>query len=643
MKQYYRLYGLSCRIDFSVFLIGFSIFLLLSVTSQAQVVNAYARVTDINSSKTRLTIDNLNESNHSFDAGEEVIVIQMQENVIGSNTSDNSSFGNLSAGNIGNAGFYEVGIVSSINSSRTRITLTAALTKNFTIGTNSSVQVVSFRKFSSGNYSTTDNMAALPWNGSLGIGGVVAIQTGGTLTLRHNITADGRGFAGGAISNDYENACAPTVYRTSSSNHAAKGEGIYLATNSSYTRGRARILTGGGGGNDDNGGGGGGGNYSAGGDGGPGWNCSGSPSGGLGAIAMNTYLMAGTRLFMGGGGGGGQGNNSTQTPGGAGGGIIIIKAASLTTSCSSSTVRISANGNNSSNTTGGGNDGAGGAGAGGTILFQVGSFNVPAGCPLQVRANGGNGGDVIDNGAHGGGGGGGQGAVLYSAAAPTSNVTTTTTPGTGGLNSSAAGATRAGNGTGSNNAGIISGIGSVLPVQLISFSAEEVSKKVKVRFTATGDANTQFDILTSTDGVQFSTIGTVKGTGSNNAVTAYTFTHYYPVIGKNYYQLKLTDNETAVTGYSGITSVTISAPERVAVAYPNPAHDHFSIKVSNEYVNKTHQVVITDLTGKLMYSNTCKPADGIITVTPDRQLKPGMYIFKLTGEGYEQAGKLFIK
>jgi hypothetical protein len=81
----------------------------------------------------------------------------------------------------------------------------------------------------------------------------------------------------------------------------------------------------------------------------------------------------------------------------------------------------------------------------------------------------------------------------------------------------------------------------------------------------------------------------------------------------------------------------------LTVAWPNPAHDHFSIKVSNEYANKIHQVVITDLTGKVMYLNTYKPVGGIITVTPAQQLKPGMYIFKLTGEGYEQSGKLFIK
>jgi hypothetical protein len=639
MKQIYRLYGIPLRIENSAFLIALLISLLLSASGLAQ-VNSYARVTAINTGKTQLTIDNRDETYHTFTVGEEVIVIQMQDNVIGANTANNSGFGSLSA--INNAGFYEVAVISAINAGRTRITLTEALNQNFTFGNNSRVQVVSFTKAGTTNYTTTANISAVSWDGSLGTGGVVAFQVAGTLTLRHSITANGQGFAGGVISDDYEDECTPNVYRTNATDHAGKGEGIYLSSSNTYSRGRGRILNGGGGGNDDNGGGGGGGNFTAGGEGGAGWGCSASPSGGLGGIALNTYLMTGTRLFMGGGGGGGQGNNGNQTAGSPGGGIIIIKANTLATGCTSSTVRITANGNSASGTTGGGNDGAGGAGAGGTILLQVNTFNVPPGCPLQIQANGGNGGDVNNDGAHGGGGGGGQGAVLFANAMPTTNITTVTRPGNGGLNSSDDDATRAGGGTGSNNAGIISGIGTVLPVQLISFSGERVNKKVALTFTATGDAGTLFTIQHATDGVHFNTIGTVKGKG-NTTVNAYSFTDPRPAAGKNFYQLKLTDDHTGSTSYSGIVSVNIPEVESLPVAYPNPAHDHFTIRVDNDYSNKTHQVTITDLTGKVMYTNTYKPVNGSITVTPAAQLKPGLYIFKLTSEGYEQAGKLMIK
>ncbi|HEX6429856.1 MAG TPA: hypothetical protein VF008_19315, partial [Niastella sp.] len=84
MKQIYRLYGIPCRIHCTPFLIALSLslFLLLSATSHAQ-VNAYAKVTGITTSSGRsvLALSNLNQAHHNFANGEQVIVMQMQDNV----------------------------------------------------------------------------------------------------------------------------------------------------------------------------------------------------------------------------------------------------------------------------------------------------------------------------------------------------------------------------------------------------------------------------------------------------------------------------------------------------------------------------------------------------------------------------------
>jgi hypothetical protein len=432
------------------------------------------------------------------------------------------------------------------------------------------------------------------------------------------------------------------VYRSSSSNYAGKGEGIYYSTNSNYTYGRAPLLTGGGGGSDDNGGGAGGGNYSAGGDGGPGWTCTSTPSGGMGGISLSSYLSVGTRVFLGGGGGGGQGNNDHQTAGANGGGIIIIKAGTLTTDCSvtPSPILISANGNSSANTTGGGNDGAGGAGAGGTILFQVTTYN--AVCRLATQANGGNGGNVTDAGAHGGGGGGGQGAIIFNGGSPLSNITYTTTPGTGGLNSSSAGATRANNGGGSSNAGVIAGGGVVLPVHVLSFGAENRNNQVVLRWSGDNDADLTYNVQHSADNIHFTTIGSVKGT--SGAVTAnYAFTDYNATTGINYYRLELVSGLGASNGYSTIASVNLSALQSVPVAYPNPAHNYFNLRSNSLNNNNDYTVTITDLTGKIIAISKHKPAGGIITVQINSPLKPGLYMYKLSGTDTEQTGKLMIQ
>lgn len=649
MKQFYRLYGIpQRRIRIPILsVLSFSFFLLITVSSQAQVMNAYAKVTNIATSGTKsvLTVSTKDETKHTFAVNEDVLVIQMQANIIGTNTSNNTNFGNLASTGMGTAGFFEFGTIETISGST--ITLKSKLDYTFVTTANNNVQLVSFQKLSTGNYATSADISAISWNGTLG--GVVALQVPGIFTINHNITADGQGFIGGVKSVDYQastTTCGSATYITSSTNFGAKGEGIYLintTTNPTYARGRGKILSGGGGGSEGNAGGGGGSNFSAGGLGGPGWACTGTNSaGGLGGLELKNYMLAGTRVFMGGGGGGGQGNNSESTAGANGGGIIIIHANTITTGCSGPSIRISANGNSSSNATGSGADGVGGAGAGGTILMHVGTFNVPSTCALNVQAIGGNGGNVTNNDTHGGGGGGGEGAIIYARTQPTTNVTSTATPGTGGKNSGASGATSAGNGA-SLTGSVIVNVGAVLPVRLVHFGAENINKKAVLNWTAIDEANVTFTILHATDGVNFAPIGTVNGTGNANTATNYSFTHANAAPGKNYYQLQMSGDLKTQISYSNVAWVNMNEEKSLAMAWPNPAHDHFSIKLSNEYANKMHQVVITDLTGKLMYSNTYKPAGGIITVTPAQQLKPGMYIFKLTSEGYEQAGKLFIK
>jgi hypothetical protein len=609
-------------------------FLLFTIAGQAQVVNAYAKVTGITtvSGKSQLATSNALPGTHGvWIVGEEVIVIQMQDNVI-SGTTNTSSFGLLSG--ISNAGAFETATISAISGAN--ITLNKVLTRPFNTGSNASVQLVSFTNLSGANYTTTGNITAAPWNGSLGRGGIVAITVGGTLTLKHTITVDGQGFAGGVASNNNSPGCGATTYISNSTNYGAKGEGIYLVnttTDPTFVRGRARLLSGGGGGNSANSGGGGGSNFSAGGD--ATWallTC--SDGGGLGGLALGTYLSTGNRAFLGGGGGGGQGNSS-QTAGGNGGGIILIRAGTLTTNCSAGTPKITANGNVASNS---GSDGAGGGGAAGTIILQIGTYSVPPACPITVQANGGDGGSAVTALPYGAGGGGGQGAVMVVGSATLSNITTVTKPGAGGdMSFGFAGSAPAG--AGPNGAGIVGGIGIVLPVHLLYFTADNKNDKAVLTWSSADEQGVTYTIERSTDGSNFTAIGTVTGTGQSS----YTYTDPNPISGRVYYRLVLSGDITTQITYSSVVSVSQSGASQVAVAYPNPAHDYFYIRISGDNSNKPYKVAVTDLAGQIVYTTTGIPANNIMKVTPGRVLKPGLYMFKVTSDGFEQTGKLMIR
>lgn len=572
---------------------------LLSGNLIGQTVNGYANVSVI--SGTTLTVNSLDESSDTFEDGESVIIMQMQDDVIGANTGDNASFGLL--GSIASAGLYEVRTILTHTESSglpNTITLNAALSNTFNIGSNSSVQIITFPKFGSPNY-TSGNMNSKAWDGTTG--GVVAFYVDGDLTIGGNINADQDGFRGANLDAGASTGCSGGAnYITSTgANFADKGEGIFKRTLSTQAAGQGHILTGGGGGggNSHNAGGGGGGNYSAGGQGGPGWSgatgC--SPSGGgFGGISLSSQI-SGSRIFLGGGGGSGEGNNGGPTDGGDGGGIIIIMADKIeTTGSCGSGYEISSIGE--SIIPNGSGDGLSGGGAGGTILIQVNTWDISASCPLTIQANGGDGGTVTHGALHGGGGGGGQGAIIYSIAIPVINTTSVTNNGAGGLNCTSCGS--AGSGGGSNNAGVSGSVIGSLPVELINYNVSHVNGQVIINWETLSELNNaHFIIEKSQNGMEWFPIKTIIGAGNSSELNTYQHIDYFPFDGLSYYRLKQVDFDEKFT-YSDIKSIKIKNNQPNISIFPNPTNDKLTVEGIDINTLKIFDLIGRDLTHQMI-------------------------------------------
>lgn len=598
-------------------------------------VNAYARITSVTSSSV-LALSDVNIASHTFSVGGRVIVMQMQDNVIGTNTTNVSTFGNLSA--ISNAGNYEIRTITAITPTTgtpTSVTITPALGNTYNTGANSMVQLISFRDLGA-NYTTTANISGPAWNGT--VGGVVAFYVTNTLTLNHRILADGLGFRGGSFSNNNSGpvctAPSNTIYTANNNQLGFKGEGIYRATDNTFNNARGRLLNGGGGGNDHNAGGGGGGNFTAGGQGGNGYNnCTTFPGGGLGGLSLSAQISA-SRVFMGGGGGGGQQNNSQNSAGGNGGGIILISANVIasSTTCASS-IRISANGNTAINA---GNDGMGGGGAGGSIVLQVNSYSITATCPLTVSANGGNGGSVTDGAAHGGGGGGGQGVIIYSIPQPTVNITTQVNNGSAGADNSG-GSTSAAAGTGTSGTGVVASSSGPMPVELFRFDAKPEGEAVVLNWLTTSELNNSyFSVERSSDGVTYSEIKRVKGAGTKKTPTAYKAFDNQPLHGTTYYRLKQVDFDDSYD-YSKPVSVEYKKPLEVALS-PNPVNsgEEITLLVANPHFYKTIEITLQDITGHELMKQAHNLTDTGLFKMVCPPLVKGVYLVRI------QAGNLYL-
>ncbi len=387
--------------------------LLVAVSASGQtnlsgIVNSYTQVVAVDSCDNYVVVSGVT----GFGVGDEVFLMQMQGAQI--DTTDLLSYGDITS--LHSSGLFEVNTISRVDGYR--IHFTNKLTYRFDVL--SGVQLIRVAKVI-GNANIQSRVTALPWDGS--VGGVVALNVSGTLSLSSDIDVSGMGFRGGDTS--VRTQVADLIgykYPIISGYGGVKGEGIAKYVQNEGA-GRGKQSNGGGGGNGQNAGGGGGSNGGVGGIGGKQsdyfidmWN------GGKGGVDLGVYT---DRVYMGGGGGGGHQNNSIGTSGGNGGGIIIIIANTI----QSAGGVIRADGQTALMA---GDDGSGGGGAGGSILLNVGSVvgNV------TLSSIGGNGGDNNAANLPGhcfGPGGGASGGIVLSTTALPANVSTNLSGGSAGV------------------------------------------------------------------------------------------------------------------------------------------------------------------------------------------------------------------
>jgi len=420
----------------------------------AGVVNTYyaPNAGIVSAGATSISLSGYAGAGQAIEAGDLLLVIQMQDATIDDRNSSrygdgvNGGPGNGALG-VGQSGLYEyVRAANAVPLTGGTLTIVGGtgggLVNSYVAAAASTTrgkrtfQVVKVPQYDQATVAGT--VAALPWNGTLG--GVVAIDVARRLTFSGGtVDASGRGFRGGGGRRLTGGGGTSTDYVTLSTNnaHASKGEGLAgtprfvwfegavvdnlvegLPTGS-YARG-APANAGGGGtdanplANDENTGGGGGANAGQGGFGGNAWCPGGVPtacdaSGGHGGVTVDGISFS--RIVMGGGGGAGTNNDGTGSPaagaassGAAGGGIVLIRAAEIAGSGS-----VRANGADANSTVL--NDATGGGGAGGSILLSA--LRTVAGASISVQADGGDGGTNTGGGApHGPGGGGGGGLIV---------------------------------------------------------------------------------------------------------------------------------------------------------------------------------------------------------------------------------------
>ncbi|MCU0423913.1 MAG: T9SS type A sorting domain-containing protein, partial [Bacteroidia bacterium] len=202
----------------------------------------------------------------------------------------------------------------------------------------------------------------------------------------------------------------------------------------------------------------------------------------------------------------------------------------------------------------------------------------------------------------------------------------------------------AGSATGTNpytlsRAGITSfspfGIGSsgVLPVELLVFKAEKTGKHAQISWITTSEKNSDYFVVErSFDGVNFSSVETVKAAGNSNVQKQYSILDFNVVALRKalYYRLKQVDFDGKFE-YSTIVLLSVANEPLVLTSVtPNPFESNLVTKVYATNIYKA-EIIITDAFGKIIKQLThdCEIGENIINLDNLEILSAGMYFITI--------------
>jgi hypothetical protein len=137
-----------------------------------------------------------------------------------------------------------------------------------------------------------------------------------------------------------------------------------------------------------------------------------------------------------------------------------------------------------------------------------------------------------------------------------------------------------------------------LPVELVYFNGQKQGSSDLLEWSTQTEVNNDyFEIEASTNGLNFSRIGRVQGSGNSSQTKKYQFLNQNPLALTTYYRLKQVDYQGNFK-YSKVISLSRKQEKTDVLVYPNPAQNDFNINIPSEFELDNASIEITDLLGK---------------------------------------------
>ncbi|MFO7862482.1 MAG: PKD domain-containing protein, partial [Salinivirgaceae bacterium] len=188
-----------------------------------------------------------------------------------------------------------------------------------------------------------------------------------------------------------------------------------------------------------------------------------------------------------------------------------------------------------------------------------------------------------------------------------------------------------------------------LPIELLSFSAKPYNNQIKLEWTTLAELNNDYFTIEKTlDGITFDFVTQMEGAGNSATPLTYSTLDANPYTGTSYYRLTQTDFDGTKVSFPLEEVYFENEMAKPALTiFPNPASaDNAVIEISN-VANQQLTITIFNETGGQLHTSelkTNKTSNKIIITQNDieTQLKPGMYLIRVSGRNISLQKKMII-
>jgi hypothetical protein len=179
----------------------------------------------------------------------------------------------------------------------------------------------------------------------------------------------------------------------------------------------------------------------------------------------------------------------------------------------------------------------------------------------------------------------------------------------------------------------------VLPINLVSFTANAVNNKVALNWQTSNEINfSYFLVQRSKDEMNWETIQKVAATGTSSAgITSYSIDDASPYQGKSYYRIAEVDVNRK-QNFSEIRLVNFDKAFSAITVYPNPATDNIKISFPE---TGNYEISLMSASGQIISNYILANSDNILLNVSAMQ--SGIYFIRIDHTQISETKKVIIR